>query len=241
MSNRLDRRLFLRGCGKVALAAAGMHAALGPRLALADLMEDAPDVLLVDGAGAPLRAATLKPHQTLVFNYPYKSTPAMLIVLGGPTRRDVLTEDGEHHSYLWPGGVGPRRNIVAYAGICAHALSYVGREFSFLHYAAEENEFGVAGAITCCAHGSSYDPADGGRVLKGPAEFPLATIRLRHDRNTDTLTATGVIGTELYRQFFDAYRKELRDEYGRRGYRELVAETTPAVPIEEYSAEVIDC
>lgn len=241
MTDSQTRRGFFRACGKTALAAAAAGSALRPGVAMAHLMEDAPDVLLVDKTGAPLRAAALQTHQTLVFNYPYVATPAMLIVLDGPTKSDVGTGDAEGHTYFWPGGVGPGRNIVAYVAVCAHAMSYVGHDISFLHYAEAENQFGLSHAITCCAHGSTYDPAEGAKVLKGPAEYPLATVTLKHDPDEDTLTATGVIGTELFARFYDAYRKELREAYGRKRYRKIVLDQAVTVPMSEYSEDILGC
>jgi len=237
----MNRRGFFKACGKTAIAAATANAALRPGLALAHLLDDAPRAKLVDREGAPIRASALKPHQTLVFNYPYVATPAMLIPLAEAPEKNLRTEDAEHHDYSWPGGVGPDGNIVAYAAICAHAMSYIGHETAFLNYVEAENDFGFSHAITCCAHGSVYDPARGAAVLKGPAEYPLATIVLEHDAADDSLTATGVIGTELFKKFYDAYRKELREEYGRKKYRKTVETTALALPIEEYSEDVLEC
>ena len=241
MTDGMNRRGFVKACGKAALAAAASGAALKPGLAMAHLLEDAPKVRLVDPSGAPLKASALKAGDTLIFNYPYVATPAMLIALDGPTVKDAQTKDGEGHTYFWPGGVGPNRNIVAYAAICAPAMSYVGHENAFLHYSPGETSFGQSKVIICCAHGSQYDPARGAAVVTGPAEYPLATIELAHDPADDSLTATGVIGTELFKRFYDAYRKELRTEYGRAKYRKLVTGTTVAMPIDQYSQDVLDC
>ena len=242
MTTRLDRRGFMGFCGKSALAA-GMAGAAGtlPTAAMADLLEDAPTIKLLDKDGAPLKASALAPNTTLIFNYPYVATPVMLIVLDAPTEVDTQTKDGEGHTYLWQGGVGPERNIVAYSAICAHLLSYVGHETAFLHYSPEENEYGHAKVISCCAHGSSYDPANGAKVVTGPAEYPLATVNLAYDEADDSISAIGVIGTELFKKFYDSYRQDLRSEYGRAKYRKIVTEGAVAVPIDEYSQYVLDC
>ena len=241
MTEKLNRRAFVKACGKTALAAAAARGALAPLPAMADLLEDAPKVRLVGPDGAPITAASLKPGDSLIFNYPYVATPAMLIALDGPTDTAIQTTDGEGHTYIWEGGAGPERNIVAYAAICAHALSYVSHETAFLHYSPGQTQFGDEKVIVCCAHGSEYDPARGAAVVNGPAEYPLATIKIAHDPADDSLMATGVIGTELYAQFYDAYRSDLRHEYGRSKYRKLVSETTVALPIEDYSEDVLDC
>jgi Rieske Fe-S protein len=242
MTSEIDRRKFIGFCGKSAMAA-GVAGASGllPNMAMADLLEDAPTVKLLGKDGTPLKVADLAPNQTLIFNYPYVATPVMLIVLDGPTAVNSQTEDGEGHTYLWQGGVGPEKNIVAYSAICAHLLSYVGHETAFLHYSPEENEFGHAKVISCCAHGSSYDPADGAKVVTGPAEYPLATVNLAYDAADDSLSATGVIGTELFKKFYDSFRQDLRSEYGRAKYRKIVTEGAVALPIDEYSQYVLEC
>ena len=59
-----------------------------------------------------------------------------------------------------------------------------------------------------------FDPAQGGKVVGGPAPQPLTTIRLEHDGENDELYAVGTRGGEVYKAYFKAYRKELREEFG---------------------------
>jgi len=41
--------------------------------------------------------------------------------------------------------------------------------------------------IHCCSEHSQYDPAEGARVVAGPAPQPLAAILLDHDPASDAL------------------------------------------------------
>jgi arsenite oxidase small subunit len=235
----LSRRRFVKACGAMAAVAAASSGRIGqPAFAL----EDAPRLKLVDGAGAPIKAAALEVGANYVFLYPHVSTPCLLLRLGAATPRDVERTNRDEAAYTWPGGVGSDGDVVAYSAICSHALSYDSGATSFLTYnAAESGLSGVQGAITCCAHGSAFDAANGGAVVAGPAEFPLAAVTLEHDADSDELTAVGLIGTELIDDFFDAYRADLNKEFGRGAYRALLEETTTVLPIDEYSALVVRC
>ena len=59
-----------------------------------------------------------------------------------------------------------------------------------------------------------FDPAQGGKVVGGPAPQPLTTIKLDHDEENDELYAVGTHGGEVYKAYFKAYRRELRQEFG---------------------------
>jgi arsenite oxidase small subunit len=235
----LSRRGFVKACGAVAALAATSSGRLAPP-ALA--LEDAPRLKLVDKTGEPIKAGALEVHANYIFLYPYVSTPCLLLRLGAATPRAVARTDREKGTYTWPGGVGNDGAVVAYSAICAHALTYDSTQTSFLTYNEARSQLsGHERAITCCAHASSYDPANGAEVMSGPAEFPLAAVQLEHDADTDELTAVSLIGTVLIQDFFKAYRAELNAEYGRGAYRATLEDQTVVVPIEEYSAAVIRC
>ncbi len=91
-------------------------------------------VLLVDAAGTPVKADTLQVGESYVFNYPYTTTPCFLLNLGKPTARDtsLTTEAGTR--YVWEGGCGPQRSIVAFCAICAHKMSHPAKSVSFINY-----------------------------------------------------------------------------------------------------------
>ena len=72
--------------------------------------------------------------------------------------------------------------------------------------------------IHCCSEHSQYDPAEGGRVLAGPAPQPLAAILLDYDAAADELYAVGTLGGEMFDEFFAKYEFRLALEHG--GQRE---------------------
>lgn len=233
------RRAFLGACGR---AAAGAALACGLPAAFSWALEGAPRAPLVDASGAPLRPSALKPHENWIFHYPYVSTPVLMVRLDEPTIPQALMYGKGAQPYYWPGGAGPGRDIVAYMAICAHLLSYNSRQASYLSYHKVRNRLTRHGrAITCCAHGSVYDPALGGQVLAGPARHPLAAVVLEHDEKADTLSATGILGTDLHKAFFRAHRRELRKAYGRKGWRRMVAGPAVAMPLREWTRLVVRC
>src|SRR3970282_1336412 len=114
-------------------------------------------------------------------------------------------------------GVGPGRSIVAYSAICAHKMSYPTKDISFISYRAGKsarNKF--ASVIHCCSEHRQYDPAEGARVLAGPAPQPLAAILLEHDSSTDEIHAVGTLGGEMFNEFFRKYEFRLQMEHGAR-------------------------
>ncbi|HHN72720.1 MAG TPA: (2Fe-2S)-binding protein [Thermopetrobacter sp.] len=241
MSKTTDRRDFMKLCGRTAAAVAVAQAAGGAIVAPAFALENAPRARLVKKDGSPLKAGELPLYANWIFHYPYNSSPALLIKLDDPAPPTEV-EDKDGKAYQWPGGAGPDKNIVAYAAICAHALSYDSAETAFLNYRRKRNQMtGHGRVITCCAHASVYDPAAGAKVLAGPAKFPLAAVLLEHKADTDELFAVGLMGSELYGEFFKAYRKELRKAFGRRKYKKMVTGDVVAMPIAEYSRDAIEC
>ncbi len=176
----VSRRGFVKACGSAAaLAAAASGRLVEPSFALAD----APRIKLVDKAGKPIRAGALEVNANYIFSYPYISTPCLLLRLDAATPRNVERTDAEKASYTWPGGVGKDSAVVAYSAICAHLLSYDSKRTSFMTYHKARTELSEhERTITCCAHASTYDPANGASVVSGPAEFPLAAVQLRASR-----------------------------------------------------------
>jgi arsenite oxidase small subunit len=232
------RRGFVKTCGAAAFAAAASGRLVEPSFALAD----APGLKLVDKAGKPIKAGTLEVDANYVFSYPYNSTPCLLLRLDAATPRNIERTDAEKAPYTWPGGVGKDGAVVAYSAICAHLLSYDSKHASFLTYHKARTKLSEhERAITCCAHATTYDPANGANVMSGPAEFPLAAVQLEHHGDSDELTAVGLIGTVLFDKFFDAYRADLNAEFGRGAYKELLQHQTIVLPIAEYSQAVASC
>ena len=170
-------------------------------------------VKLVDGQGYGIKTAALRADEGYLFFYPYRSTPCFLLKLGAgheDSRRVV-----QQNPCTWQGGVGPGRSIVAYAAICTHQVTRPSPRKSFINFRPRGDEAGEpSGRITCCLHGSIFDPAQGGKVVGGPAPQPLTTIKLDYDTENDELYAVGTRGGEVYKSYFKAYRKELRQEFG---------------------------
>lgn len=171
-------------------------------------------VKLVDAQGNGIKTAVLEEDENYLFFYPYMSTPCFLLNLRA--QRDRLRLASAYGNPCgWPGGVGLERSIVAYAAICTHQVTRPSPRKSFINYNPKVGKSGAAsGRITCCLHGSIFDPAQGGKVVGGPAPQPLTAIELDYDEETDGLHAVGTHGGDVFKAYFKAYRKELRQEFG---------------------------
>src|SRR5258707_1234036 len=196
---------------------------------------------LVDANGARVGGKALPANRNLIFHYPYAATPCFLLNLGRPAAPSVELKTADEKRYEWHGGVGPARSIVAYSAICAHRLTYPTRDISFISYRSEKsaaNRF--ASVIHCCSEHSQYDPAEGGRVVAGPAPQPLAAILLEHDAATDELFAVGTLGGELFNEFFDKYAFRLQLEHGAAA-RAAVDGTCMVQPLENFCRQQVKC
>jgi len=231
----MQRRRFVLACAASALAASlpAAPADASPRLYSR--------ARLVDPARRPLRARSLAVNRNFVFHYPFAGTPCFLLNLGAPTRpaAELKTADGD--AYEWTGGVGPDRSIVAYSAICPHRLTYPTREISFISYREEKSAGSrFAHVIHCCSEHSQYDPAEGARVLAGPAPQPLAAILLDYDPETDGLFATGTLGGEMFNEFFRKYEFRLTlDTNGR--FRAAVEAECVVSELTDYCRQQVKC
>jgi len=195
----------------------------------------------VGADGAPLRARAIPAHRNLIFHYPYAATPGFLLNLGRPVAASAVLKTADDRPYEWRGGVGAQRSVVAYSAICAHQLSYPTRDISFISFRAEKsarNKF--ANVIHCCSEHSQYDPAQGGRVLAGPAPQPLAAILLEHDAASDELFAVGTLGGEMFEAFFQKYAFRLQMESGDAARREVDG-TARVTALENYCRQQVKC
>ena len=198
-------------------------------------------VKLVDESGKPVRAASLKTGATYVFDYPFSSTPCFLLRLEKPTRENIPLKTETGFDYVWEGGVGPERSIVAYSAICAHKMTYPTKQVSFIGYRNEPSPVAGPGkVITCCSDRSVYDPSAGARVVSGPAPQPLATVLLEHDPGTDGIVAVGTFGGEMFAEFFRKYDFRLQMEMGPRA-RSAVEGTTVVRELANYSTQWAQC
>jgi arsenite oxidase small subunit len=237
----MDRREFVETC---ALAGSLAATLAGPAWAADARPRSYARVQLVDEEGQPLRASRLKPQTNYVFHYPFEATPVFLLDLGKPaTAIHLQTRDQQR--YEWPGGVGPRRSLVAFSAICAHKLVYPTKALSFISFrkgAAMNPQTPSKGndLIHCCADHSQYDPARGAQVLSGPAEQPLCAVLIEHDARSDTLTATGTLGGELFDDFFKKYEMKLSLEAGPNA-KQPVARQATVQELDRYCRNPVRC
>jgi arsenite oxidase small subunit len=233
----MERREFLATCAALGGAGlAGLHNAWA-----AAAVRSYDRVLLVDVQGAPVRARQLAPETNYVFSYPFAATPCFLLRMARavPPAAALRRDDGVEYSF--PGGVGPERSLVAYSAICAHKLAYPTREVSFIRYQRERSATAAGSVIHCCADHSVYDPAEGARVVSGPAPQPLAGIVLEHDATKDELFAVGTVGAEQFGAFFAKYDLKLTMEYGSSKARAAVGGQSVVRELAQYCRNPVAC
>ena len=168
----------------VKLTAAGVGAAIGaallvPAVSLGPILDTSRFYRtpwrrgrrLVDEKGVPLRADEIA-EKTFYTAYPehYRkddlASPLVVVKLGQsqlqmPPGRKNWTPDG----------------IVAYSKICTHAGCAIGLYRAPLFPPAEPKP-----ALICPCHYSTFDPANGGEVVFGPAGRPLPQLPLMVDK-----------------------------------------------------------
>jgi Rieske Fe-S protein len=233
----IERREFLGIC-----SAAAACTAIGPALGAAPTMRAYARVKLTDPDGKAVKLKSLKINYNYVFNYPFVSTPCFLLNLDAPMTDKVGLKTESGASYDWPGGVGEKKNLVAYSAICAHKLAYPSPQVSFIGFRATPSPANARGkVITCCADKSVYDPYVGARVISGPAPQPLAAILLEHDAKTDEIYAVGTFGGEKFNDFFAKYEFKLTLEMGSNRVKEEVKGTAVLKDLANYSAQTAQC
>lgn len=212
----MDRRNFIESCSASAVCLSA--SATLPAFAADAKPKSYTKVLLTDERGDPLKASKLTELTNYVFHYPFEATPVFLLNLGKPVAAHTLATKTQA-SYAWPGGVGMGKSIVAFSAICAHHLVYPTKEVSFISFrkgAALNAKTPSSGSdlIHCCADHSQYDPAQGAKVLSGPASQPLCAVLLEHSAIDDTIYAYATLGGELFDEFFKKYETKLSIEVG---------------------------
>ena len=231
----MERRRFLQLCGAAAatVGSGGLAADARPQLYAR--------AKLLDAGGQPMRAAQVPAHRTLVFHYPFASTPCFLLNLGRPAKAGAQLKTADNQPYEWKGGVGKGRSVVAYSAICAHKLTYPTRDISFISYRTEKGAANRhVNVIHCCSEHSQYDPAEGARVVAGPAPQPLAAILLDWDSSTDEIHAVGTLGGEMFNAFFDKFAFRLQLEHGARA-KEAVQGSCVVQALENYCKQQVKC
>ena len=228
----MERRDFVKFCAASALAPTAVAADARPRFYSR--------ARLVDAKGTALKASAIPAQQNLIFHYPFAATPCFLLNLGKPAAAAVTLKTAGNESYEWKGGVGAGRSVVAYSAICAHRLTYPTRDISFISFRAEKSARNRhAAVIHCCSEHSQYDPAQGGRVVAGPAPQPLAAILLEHDARSDELQAVGTLGGEMFNDFFQKFEFKLAMEHP--APRGPVAGACVVEPLDNYCKQQVRC
>jgi len=234
----MERREFLKVCTAGAAAAGGFAA---PGLAADTRAHLYQRAVLVDGKDQPLRAKAIPANRNLIFHYPYASTPCFLLNLGKPAKTSAQLKTVDNQPYQWHGGVGAQRSVVAYSAICAHKLTYPTRDISFISFRAETSARNRHGnVIHCCSEHSQYDPAEGARVVAGPAPQPLASILLEWDSSKDEIYAVGTLGGEMFNEFFAKYEFRLALD-GVNAPRRPVQGRAVVVELENYCKQQVKC
>jgi arsenite oxidase small subunit len=229
----MERRGFIQYCAASAAAIGASGVAADARAQLYGKAK------LVDEKGKPLRAGAIPVQRNFIFHYPFAATPCFLLNLGKAVKPAQLkTVAGE--SYAWNGGVGAARSVVAYSAICAHRLSYPTKDISFISFRAEKSARNrIANVIHCCSEHSQYDPAEGARVLAGPAPQPLAAILLEWDAAKDEIHAVGTLGGEMFGEFFDKFGFRLQLEHG--APRAPVSGSCVVQELDNYCRQQVKC
>ncbi len=238
----MDRRCFIKGCSAIATVSLTAPSLFTTLLTAQEVQYKAyKKAVLLKEDGTPLKPEEVDPSKQYIFFYPYRATPCLLINLDEEVPPlEIKLSDGT--LYKWQGGVGPKKSIVAFCAICPHQMSYPTPEYSFINYYPKGTPSNIVKrdrVIQCCAHLSVFDPAKGGKVIDGPAPFPLTAIVLSYENGK--LYALGTLGKELYEDFFDVFKPDLRKLYrSSRKAKKLMTECKVS-EVESYAQEVIRC
>jgi Rieske Fe-S protein len=243
---KLNRRGFVKLC---ASALAMITASPGVLARKTGTLQQYQRVKLVDKWDHPVTVAHLKVGENYLFHYPYVSTPCFLLNLGKPTAQQTVLETKDGKPYVWQGGVGPQRSVVAFSAICAHKMTHPTQEVNFINYRHKTVKFlnkdkelsARSNIIYCCSERSVYDPTQGARVLGGPAPQPLAAILLEYNEQTDTLEAVGTYGGDMFDEYFEIFAFRLRLEYRTSDVEAKLVHTTTVLPLAEYCRNQVLC
>lgn len=200
-------------------------------------------VKLVDSSGKAIKTGDLKEDVTYVFNYPLVGTPCFLVDIGKETLKSVKLKSEGGEEYIWRGGIGSKRSIVSYSGICSHQLTHPTPKNSFISYVPKNEKtlaYKSGGVIVCSSHASAFDPTSGAKRLSGEAKYPLASIVLELDANSDEIYAVGVLGVDKFQEYFKSFKSEFKEFYnGKRAAKKRVTKSAVVVTMKEFTKEVI--
>lgn len=239
----MDRRSFFK------VTAGGLLIAMSPSILTTQLRASdgslfAPyeRVQLLDMSGKPVKVGSLKKETNYVFNYPHRSTPVILLDLEDSTAKDVELKSDTGEKYIWKGGVGADRTIVAYSAICSHQLAHPTPEDTFIQYVDKNGKTASCnhgGVMVCSSHLSSFDVGKGCKNISGPASQPLASIVLEV-ADDGTIWAVAVLGADKFHEYFKQFKPELKKYYGgKKKGQALVSDIAHVVELKDFSKELI--
>ena len=84
-----------------------------------------------------------------------------------------------------------------------------------------------------------YDPREGGKVVDGPPEVPLASVVIQEEGGK--FYAIGILGVDQFSQFFDNYKRELREAYGSIAKAKELVDKCVVMEVSKYVGQVIYC
>ena len=240
----MNRRNFLKVAG-----VSGAVVAISPSMITGQLhasngtlLENYERVQLVDADGNPIKASSLKKETNYVFNYPYVSTPSILLNLEKPTQKDVKLTSADGVEYIWSGGAGKDNALVAFSAICSHQLAHPTPDDSFIQYITDDEEtmaYERGGVVVCSSHLSAFDAHGGCKRLSGPANEPLASVILEVE-DDDTIWASAVLGPDKFHEYFKTFKPELNKYYGgRRKAKRPVKDSVKTVTLKEFTKDII--
>ena len=161
-------------------------------------------VKLVDEAGQPIRAASLKTGATYVFDYPFSSTPCFLLRLEKPTRKTSRSRPRPASTTSGRAAWGRAQHRRLLGDLRAQDdVSHEAGELHRLPQRAEPRGRPRESVHHLLLRSQRVRPGfRRARGAPGPAPQPLATILLQHDAKADELFAVGTFGGEKFAEFF---------------------------------------
>ena len=238
----MNRRNFTKICTSIVISASSTLAEHAQSSSKVSFQRS----LLQAGKSGDLLASELIVGEPYLFFYPFVTTPCLLIKL----ENSIPNNNTNTSNDKWLGGVGPENSIVAYSAICSHKMSHPAKEISFINYRHDPISFynrdkgetvKKAGVISCCSERSVYDPAQGAKVLSGPAPHPLAAIELDYNETNDTLNAIGSYGADMYDRFFEKFGFRASMEHKIEDPKTMASETVEVQKLSDYSRQTIKC
>lgn len=239
----MERRDFLKISGTSAMAVAVAPSLVTQTLYAENgaLFKTYEKVQLKDADGNALKASKLVKEENYVFMYPHAGTPAIMVDLLESADKDVKLKAEDGTEYIFKGGAGSKGTIVAYSAICAHQLTHPQKAMSMFQYVpttAKTLAYEKSGVFVCSSHLAAYDPKQGGKGVAGPIKQGLAQVVLEIDKD-DNIWAVAVLGPDKFQEFFSAFKKELKKEYGRKGAKKLIKTEVKVQKLKNFTASII--